>query len=125
MLQDALYRIDHWEATEGRVKALLMLDEAHPIFEGHFPGQPVLPGVCQVQIIKELLETALARKLFLAEAAQCKFLQMADPGRTPILEVRIDYIQQGGSIDAQAVIQSGEACFLKMNGRLQVMDEPG
>lgn len=122
MLHDALYRIESWDAAEGRLTAVLVLDPAHPIFEGHFPGQPVLPGVCQVQIVKELLEKARARRLFLTEAAQCKFLQMVDPGQTPTLEVQIDYVRQDDSIEAQAVIKCGELFFLKMKGRFTVLD---
>ena len=39
------------------INAQLQLNPAHRVFEGHFPGQPVVPGVCMVQMIKEILET--------------------------------------------------------------------
>ena len=29
----------------------LELNPEHPVYEGHFPGNPVVPGVCQVQMI--------------------------------------------------------------------------
>ncbi|MCX6330659.1 MAG: hypothetical protein NTZ85_14245 [Bacteroidia bacterium] len=31
------------------------LKRDHDIFKGHFPGNPILPGVCTIQILKELL----------------------------------------------------------------------
>jgi 3-hydroxyacyl-[acyl-carrier-protein] dehydratase len=45
------------------LEASFLLNPKHAIFAGHFPGQPVVPGVCMLQIIKEGLEQALDKKL--------------------------------------------------------------
>jgi 3-hydroxyacyl-[acyl-carrier-protein] dehydratase len=55
------------------------LNAGHPIFTGHFPGNPVLPGVCTVQIIKELLANLLGRNLSLKKAATIKYLSFINP----------------------------------------------
>ena len=41
---------------EGKYICRITLNPAHPIFAGHFPGNPITPGVCMLQIIKELTE---------------------------------------------------------------------
>lgn len=64
------------------VKAILDINPSHPIFEGHFPGQPVVPGVCMMQMIKEVLETVIGQETRLVSAASAKFLAMIDPGET-------------------------------------------
>ena len=35
---------------------VLFINENHEVFKGHFPGNPIMPGVCMMQIIKELTE---------------------------------------------------------------------
>jgi 3-hydroxyacyl-[acyl-carrier-protein] dehydratase len=45
-----LYSIE--EKTNDKVK--VKLNQNHEIFSGHFPGNPILPGVCSLQIAKEL-----------------------------------------------------------------------
>ena len=49
------------------------------VFKGHFPGQPILPGVVMVEITKRAMEMATAEKLALVEAGNFKFLKMIDP----------------------------------------------
>ena len=56
MLKDSLYRILNISGENNAIEAIIELDEHHDIFKGHFPGQPVLPGVCMLQITKEILE---------------------------------------------------------------------
>ena len=48
---------------ENSVKGLIELNAAHIIYKGHFPEMPVVPGVLQIQIIKELLEDHLNKKI--------------------------------------------------------------
>ncbi|WP_300602561.1 3-hydroxyacyl-ACP dehydratase [Niabella sp.] len=122
MLKNELYTITAFENNSGSVAADIRLNTAHPIFDGHFPGQPVLPGVCMMQIVKELAEDATGKKLFLGEAAQCKFLSMVDPEKTPELTVVIDYKQPDDlTIAINAVLKSTEATFFKMSASLAII----
>lgn len=121
MLKNDLYTITTFENNTGTVAAAISLNTAHPIFEGHFPGQPVLPGVCMMQIVKELTEAATGKKLFLNDAAQCKFLSMVDPRKTPELQVTIDYKEPGEhTVAIAAVLKSEEAVFFKISANLAI-----
>ncbi|ANH84072.1 3-hydroxyacyl-ACP dehydratase [Niabella ginsenosidivorans] len=122
MLNDRLYTISRFEEQAGKISATIMLNTGHKIFEGHFPGQPVLPGVCMIQIIKELTEKATGKTLLLNEAAQCKFLSMVDPAKTPVLEAAVDYQQpEAAPIVINGILKNEAATFFKINARLQVM----
>ena len=85
MLEDDFYTIDTLTKNGERIQASLSLHENHPIFEGHFPRHPVVPGVCMMQIIKELVEKNESRPLRIRRAAQLKFLTMIDPRRHPVI----------------------------------------
>ena len=73
MLNNDLFKFTHLLRTESSVTATIELNPSHPIFNGHFPGQPVLPGVCMLQIIKELLEVSIGKTTRLRKASECKF----------------------------------------------------
>lgn len=115
MLNDNLYTIESFTNQDGKVEAGIAVDAGHKIFEGHFPGQPVLPGVCMMQIFKELVEKAVSQKLFLYQADNCKFLSMVDPRVSPKLKFSIDYTTTEGYIKASGVLKNEEATFLKIN----------
>ncbi|MCF3110088.1 3-hydroxyacyl-ACP dehydratase [Niabella sp. CC-SYL272] len=122
MLNNDLYTITAFENNTGAVAASILLNTAHPIFEGHFPGQPVLPGVCMMQIVKEITEEATGKKLFLGDAAQCKFLSMVDPRETPELRVTVDYKQPDkNQLAITAVLKSEAAIFFKMSASLSIL----
>ncbi len=54
--RDPILLVDHAVVTgEGKVEADVYIDPEWDIFRGHFPGQPVLPGV---YIIESMAQTA-------------------------------------------------------------------
>ncbi|MEJ8848156.1 AMP-binding protein [Variovorax rhizosphaerae] len=63
----------------------------HPVFEGHFPGQPLLPGAL---LLSEVLEAANGVPALLARLgphptlAQVKFLAPVRPGSTMTIELQ-------------------------------------
>ncbi len=116
MLIEGLYTVDAFTDEAGKITAAVTVNAAHPVFAGHFPGQPVLPGVCQLQMVKELLEKAVGQKLILKEAGNCKFLQMIDPVQTRMMTIIIDYRFRDSNLLCNAVIKTGETVFLKMDG---------
>ncbi len=71
------------------VKISIALNPSHRIFQGHFPGNPVLPGVCTVQIIKELLSDHLKKELMLKKAGTIKYLSFINPEVNRIIDVEL------------------------------------
>jgi 3-hydroxyacyl-[acyl-carrier-protein] dehydratase len=99
---------------DGLLNATIALDREHPIFKGHFPGMPVVPGVCMMAIIKELLEEKFERLFVLQQAANIKFLSLINPLVNDEVEVEIRYLQQDNSLVAEGTILAGEQTFFKV-----------
>ena len=63
MLRNDLYTTDLVTENNSVLQVSVKLNAHHPIFKGHFPGQPVLPGVCMLEMIQEIMEEQLRQKL--------------------------------------------------------------
>ena len=92
ILQGDFYTISDLQAADAVIQAELILNAGHKIYEGHFPGQPVTPGVCMMQMIKEIVETVLQRETRLVHANEMKFLLMIIPGENNAIRAQIKYI---------------------------------
>ena len=50
MLLENFYKIIHIkEREDGKQEIEIELNPGHVLYQGHFPGQPVVPGVCTLQ----------------------------------------------------------------------------
>ena len=115
MLLGNLFHIIELNIRDAALTARIELDPAHPIFTGHFPGRPILPGVCQLQIMEEILSHALDRKLKLKSIAQVKFLVFIDPETHRQLDVNIKLKNKENSpFSAEGSYIWGETVFLKV-----------
>lgn len=79
------YTITHSET--GKVDALVKINGEHSIFNGHFPGQPVTPGVLQLQLVNELLNTVNETTMVLKTMGRCKFLAIWNPAEHQQIKV--------------------------------------
>lgn len=94
ILKDDLYTITAFTETDGQIHSAIRLNPQHRIFEGHFPGQPVLPGVCMVQIIKELVETATGKTWTMSQSDYLKFLSPIIPADGQTIEATVTMKQK-------------------------------
>jgi len=64
MLLDNFYTILSSESSDSTIWTIqVKLNPGHPVYQGHFPGHPVVPGVCLLQLIKECVEDIRQQKL--------------------------------------------------------------
>ena len=66
----------------------VILNPDHLVYKAHFPGQPVTPGVCILQMIQELLSEQMGMPLFIKKIKNVKFTRMISPltdGRISVL----------------------------------------
>lgn len=113
MLKNELYKINSIAHNEGTIEASLQINKNNEIFKGHFPGHPVLPGVCMLQIVKEVLEGSLNKTIRLIRADQIKFLALIEPGKSNILQFKLSYkLTDNNNIAVHANLTAkNEVCF--------------
>lgn len=80
MLLKDFYKIISIENSDTQKHRItIAINKDHEIFKGHFPETPVIPGVCMLQIIKELTEEIINQKLVLKKLVNVKFLTLMNP----------------------------------------------
>lgn len=116
MLKDTFFSFTTPETDGSLLKTTITLNPAHDIFKGHFPGNPVVPGVCMMQIIKEVLENHLDKKLQLVKADNIKFLSFINPNQhgQVVLDVKMSMVDEQVKADAQLLNEG--IVFLKFKG---------
>lgn len=117
MLISDIYSVTKVKLEANKLEADIVLNPGHEIYKGHFPGQPILPGVLQLQLVQEILSEAMHKNLRLKSSLNIKFLSMIDPGRDSILSAVIEIIsesEEGCKISAR--LHSGNTVFLRFKG---------
>ncbi|MEG0500157.1 MAG: hydroxymyristoyl-ACP dehydratase [Rikenellaceae bacterium] len=79
MNNEGLYTIVGNRISENSCHVTVALNRHHKVYSGHFPGHPVLPGVCTLQIIKECLGKIVRKKIRYRGISMCKFTSMIQP----------------------------------------------
>ena len=115
MLIKDFYTIQKLETTEGTISAHILLNPKHEVYKGHFPEQPVVPGVIQLQIVKEILEKHLVQQLFIAKVSNAKYLKINTPENSEVLQITIQHKKTDeGEYKVNAIIGSKEIIFTKV-----------
>lgn len=116
-LLNDFYSILNSENVENGISVLVKINKAHEIFKGHFPNHPVTPGVCTMQIIKELSENHLGENLMLKTARNVKFMAIINPEENE--DVRFDLSfenQESDEISIKATVSIEANPALKFGG---------
>ncbi|RXR31571.1 3-hydroxyacyl-ACP dehydratase [Flavobacterium piscinae] len=104
MLLKDFYSVENIEKISNeKYNATVFLNKAHDIFKGHFPGNPVTPGVCMMQIIKELSQEILGSSLILKSSSNVKFMALINPEINPKLKLELDF---SGDLDSDIKVKN-------------------
>jgi 3-hydroxyacyl-[acyl-carrier-protein] dehydratase len=92
MLLGNFYNITDSSQEGQTYRAKVEFNAAHEIFKGHFPDLPVVPGVCQTQMLVETLSKLMGKNLEMKLAHHIKFLALLNPTKVKelVCEIKID-----------------------------------
>lgn len=117
-LQDNLFTIVSQQTEDASAAAFqVRLNPEWPIYKAHFPGNPITPGVCIVQMVQELLQNLVQRDLRLREAKNVKYVSIVSPKEVLDLTITFSKIepQPDGSLKVQAQVSNGETLYTKLS----------
>ncbi len=120
-LLDNYYKMDSW-VTEGddTLFSVTLLPE-YRAYKGHFPGNPISPGVCNIQMIKECAEQLAGKRLFLSYISQCRFSVVITPQTTPRLQIRMQLSEVEDMYKIRAIIFDNTANYIDFKGEFTLM----
>lgn len=78
--------------AQGTISAELCCPADFPAFAGHFPGQPVLPAVMQLVVVRLLAGELLQRPLDPIKTDRLKFKGMIQPNETINVQVHLEKV---------------------------------
>ncbi|WP_223032196.1 3-hydroxyacyl-ACP dehydratase [Hanstruepera marina] len=121
MLLKNFYIVNSLNYENGQANASITINKNHVVFKGHFPGNPVTPGVCMMQIIKELSEQVLNKKLFMESASNVKFMAIINPEKTPDLHLNLDISETDSGYRVKNSTTFGDTMALKLTTNYKVI----
>ena len=109
------------QISDKQISVVIELNQEHAIYSGHFPDQPIVPGVCQIQIIKELLEDLMGKKLKMITGDNIKFTGMIIPNLSPIVNIDVNYQIKDSEIVCDSKLFFGDTIFTKYKGKFKTV----
>ena len=106
-------RIVELDPEAGTVRADGQVPDASPVFEGHFPGHPLLPGVLMIETIAQtggwlvLAINRFARMPFLAQVKEAKLRSFVTPGRRLETTARLVHDGSGYAVVSGQIAADG------------------
>ena len=119
MLLDSFYKITNIETVASQhYRISVTLVPEHTVYAGHFPGNPIVPGVCSLHMITECAGKALGYPVVMLHVSVVKFLEIVQPSSDKDLEIDL---QVSDGMALKATIKSGERTVMSCKLRLEKM----
>ena len=111
-LQNEMFTIEEDKGQEVKIR----LNPDHEIYRAHFPGNPITPGVCIVQIISEVLGEQQHRQLALNSIVNLKFVSTISPVEDPEVDITFTSVETTDEgCKTKGVIMAGEQLKTKFS----------
>ena len=116
MLLKDFYTLTSLEKNDDcKYTVIILINENHDVFNGHFPGNPIMPGVCMMQIIKEITEQITGSSLFMQSLSNVKFMALINPFVNPELKLELDItITEENLVKVKNTTYFGDTIALKL-----------
>ena len=116
ILLNLFFCITSHDEVEGKHIYHIRLQPEHFVFKAHFPDAPIVPGVCQVGIVGEVLSLHTGKKLHLAYVKNIKYLKTMQP--TEMVDYNLtlhEIIPEGNGYKVIASFSTPEATYAKLS----------
>lgn len=118
MLNKDFYKIQTInQVNDNTIHVSILLNKNHDVFNGHFPNNPITPGVCMIQAIKEIAQTQVNSLLFIHKISNVKFTALINPNVNPDLILELSLINENNTIKVKNITKFTDGTIaLKCNG---------
>ena len=116
MLKDNFfYLFDYTDTNHSEINFTIRLNLEHIIYQAHFLNNPITPGVCIIQIIKELFSYLKQTDFTIKKIKSAKFLHPIVPTVHNIVNFKINWEENNGLFCLKTAVYYQDVVFSKIN----------
>lgn len=93
---------------EGKIVATVNIDGNSPWFSGHFPGDPILPGIAQLKMVADLVAKSGTGALCMTGLSRVKFRKIVRPGDA--LDIKVTLSDKKGQYIFKITNRDEDVC---------------
>ena len=109
---------DKLEYQEGTLTAQMKFNESFIGFNGHFPGNPVLPGVVMIKVMTQMFARYKKKEYLLSQIKKTKFIEPIFADNMASFFVKVDENEE--EIKLEGKILKSDKIIAKISLVLQV-----
>lgn len=106
--------VEELDPDNGAIVARADVPMESPVFEGHFPGSPLVPGVLLIETMAQASGFLLLSRLkfdkmpFLANVSSAKMRTFVEPGETLRVEAELEHDGSGFAATKARIFRDGK-----------------
>jgi 3-hydroxyacyl-[acyl-carrier-protein] dehydratase len=124
-------RIADLDAGAKKIRAEAAVPLTSTIFEGHFPGRPLMPGVLLVEAMAQtsgwllIALTGFTRMPFLVGVKDARFRTFVEPGQMLMVSANLEHEGSGFAVTNAEIAHGGKTvCDAEIRFRLMEFPDP-
>lgn len=110
------YTYTIYKVENENIWATIVFNPEHEIYQGHFPGTPITPGACLIEITRKVFSDLKKTEMLLHTAKEIKFRRPIIPMEHKAVNLHINFRSQDSLYHIQAIFSSGDTEFSKIKG---------
>lgn len=116
LLLNKYFKVENSNAADGFAHFHVRLLSDCDVYRGHFPGNPVSPGVCNIEMIRECFCLCLNSEPRIQTIDRCRLTAVASPKASPELDVDLSWTKDENGWRVVATLKDDKQQYMDFKG---------
>lgn len=118
LLKDKYFKIEDNQQGDNNAHFLVTLLADCDVYRGHFPGNPVSPGVCNIEMIRECFDMLVEDEPRIKSIDRCRLTAVASPKESPKLNIDMSWTKDDEGWHLAATLKDDRQQYMDFKGLL-------
>lgn len=118
LLENKFYKVENRTVGDGSAQFRVRLLPNCDVYRGHFPGNPVSPGVCNIEMLKECFDMVAEGNPRIKTIDRCRLTAVASPAISPELDIDMSWTKDDAGWHLIATLKDDKQQYMDFKGTL-------